>query len=159
MDNSQAPTPRRTHASRARIFHILNPVMRRLLRLPLRPLQERLLLLSFTGRKSGRKFTIPISYFEEPDGGLLVPGGGAWKWNLGEGRPVQIRLRSTDRPARSDMIRDPAEISRLLPQMMAANPRVGMFVGVPLGPDGTPDQGKLAQVIHDGFMLIRLRPA
>jgi deazaflavin-dependent oxidoreductase (nitroreductase family) len=158
MDRAGPVTPRRTHASRARIFRILNPLMRLLLRLPIRPMQERLLLVTFTGRKSGRTQTIPLSYVEDPDGSLLIPGGGAWKWNLADGRPVQIRLRGRDRRAQAELIRDPAEVERLLPTMVAANPRAEQFIGVPIGPDGTPDRDRLAQVLSDGFLLVRLRP-
>jgi hypothetical protein len=159
MESSPTTVPRRTHAAHARIFRLLNPVMRFMLRRPLRPLREKLLLLSFSGRKSGKSFTVPLSYYEEQDGNLLVPGGGAWKWNLAGGRPVQVMLRGEDRQAKPEMIREPSEVARLLPAMMAANPRVGSFVGVPLGPDGKPDRQMLDHVMHDGFMLIRLRLA
>jgi deazaflavin-dependent oxidoreductase (nitroreductase family) len=158
MDRTMSVTPRRTRASRARIFRILNPLMRLLLHLPLRPMQERLLLLTFTGRKSGRTQTIPLSYVEDTDGSLLIPGGGAWKWNLAGGRPVQIRLRGRARRAQAELIRDPAEIERLLPTMVAANPRAEQFIGVPISPDGPVDGDRLTQVLSDGFLLVRLRP-
>ena len=100
MDHVTTAAPRRTHASRARIFRVLNPLMRLLLRLAIRRMQERLLVLTFVGRTSGRRYTIPLSYVADRDGSLLVPGGGAWKWNLADGRPVDVRLQGRDRSAR-----------------------------------------------------------
>jgi len=159
MDSSNARSRRRTHVAQARIFRVVNPLVRLLLRLPLRRVQERLLLLSFTGRRSGRTRTIPLSYVEERDGNLLVPGGGTWKWNLAGGRPVQIRLRGLPRLAQPELIRDPSEIARLLPTMVAANPRAAQFIGVPIGADGRPDQERLVRAMADGFVLVRLRLA
>jgi deazaflavin-dependent oxidoreductase (nitroreductase family) len=152
-------SPRRTRESQARIFRVLNPAMRALLHLPIGPMQERLLLLTFTGRKSGRRHTIPLSYVEDTDGSLLVPGGGAWKWNLAGGQPVRIRLRGRDHAARPELIGDATEIGRLLPTMVAANPRAEQFIGVPIRPDGIPDRDKLEGVLRDGFVVVRLRLA
>jgi deazaflavin-dependent oxidoreductase (nitroreductase family) len=152
-----AHSPRRTHESQAKVFRILNPWMRLLLHLPIGPIQARLLLLTFTGRKSGEPHTIPVSYVEDADGSLLLPGGGAWKWNLRSGDAVPVRLRGRERHAQPELIRDAAEIGRLLPAILAANPRAEQFIGVPIGADGAPDPDRLAEVIRDGFMLVRLR--
>jgi NAD(P)-dependent dehydrogenase (short-subunit alcohol dehydrogenase family) len=157
ISSPSLPPPRRTREARARIFRVLNPLMRVLLHLPIRPMQERLLLLAFKGRKSGQRRTVPLSYVEDSDGSLLVPGGGAWKWNLAGGRPVQIRLRGRDRWAQPELISDRAQIERLLPIIFAANPRAKRFIGVALGPDGTPDREGLGQALSDGFVLVRLR--
>lgn len=146
-----------TRASRARIFVVLNPFMRLMLHLPIRAMQERLMLLSYTGRKSGRRFTLPLSFAEDTDGSLLVPGGGAWKRNLVPGRPVSLRLRGTRRTADPEVIRDVAEIERLLPTLVRGNPRAESFIGVPVGSEGRPDRARLEQAVEEGFAIVRLR--
>jgi hypothetical protein len=152
-----ASTARGTRASRSRLFAFLNPFMRLMLRLPFRRMHDRLLLLSFTGRTSGKRFTVPLSYVEETDGSLLIPGGGSWKRNLVPGRPIDIRLRGRTRLATLDVIRDPAEVEQLLPRLYSGNPQARRFVSVPLGPDGRPDADQLAQALGDGFAIVRLR--
>ena len=57
--------------------------------------------LTVTGRRSGRRFTIPVSYLEQ-GGRLLIqpsaPERKVWWRNLrGEGAPVRVRLRGRDR--------------------------------------------------------------
>ncbi len=84
----------------------------------------------------------PLSYTEDTDGSLLLPGGGAWKLNLEGGRSVQVRLRGIDRLAVPEVIWDASEIERLLPQLFKGNPQGVSFVGVPIGPDGKPDPEK-----------------
>jgi hypothetical protein len=62
---------------------------------------DRLLLLTYTGRRSGRRYTIPVSYVER-DGGVVIqpskPERKRWWRNLrGAGAPVHIVLRGTER--------------------------------------------------------------
>jgi len=131
--------------------------MRLMLRLPIKPMQERLMLLSYTGRRSGRRFTLPLSFVEDADGSLLVPGGGGWKRNLLPGRPVTIRLRGRRRAATPEVIRDLDEIGRLLPRLVSGNPRAEGFIGVPIGSGGRPDRERLERAVEDGFTIVRLR--
>jgi len=146
-----------TRASRSPLFMVLNPFMRLMLHLPIKRMQEGLLLLTFTGRRSGTQFILPLSYAEDADGSLLIPGGGAWKLNLAPGRPIQVRLRGKDTTADSEVIWDSAEIACLLPRLYRDNPQGQDFVGVPIAPDGKPDRAKLEQAIEDGFAIVRLR--
>jgi len=139
----------------ARLMGMLNVPMRALLRLPFpTPLSGRLMLLSYTGRKTGKAYQQPVSYVQQGDT-LLTPGGGNWKWNLRDGRPVQIRLRGRDVLARPELIQDPDEIERLLVVMTAVNPGVSAFVGIPKGPDGRLDRGRLETAVKYGFLIVR----
>ncbi len=66
----------------ARIMSLLNIPVRVLLRLPFQtPVNGRLMLLSYTCRKSGKAYRQPVSYVQQGHT-LLTPGGGRWKWNL-----------------------------------------------------------------------------
>jgi hypothetical protein len=79
-----------------------NRVVRLLLRSPLRPLASRnLALITVTGRRSGREFTLPVSYVQEEDRIRITvgwPEQKLWWRNLrGEGGPVRLRIRGVDR--------------------------------------------------------------
>ena len=139
----------------ARIMGLLNVPMRVILGLPFpTPLSGRLMLISYTGRKTGRTYRQPVSYVKQGET-LLTPGGGKWKWNLRDGQPVRIRLRGRDVLARPELIQDPDEIERLLAVMTAANPTVSAFVGIPKGLDGQLDRGRLETAVKYGFMIVR----
>jgi hypothetical protein len=134
---------------------LFNVPMRAVLGLPFpTPLSGRLMLLADTGRKTGKAYRQPVSYVQQGDT-LLTPGGGNWKWNLQNGRPVHIRLRGKDVIARPELIKDSDEIERLLAVMTAANPVVSAFVGVPKGPDGRLDSDRLESAIRYGFRIVR----
>jgi deazaflavin-dependent oxidoreductase (nitroreductase family) len=138
----------------ARIMRIVNVPMRRLLKLPFgTPLSGRLMLLTFTGRKTGRVYQQPVSYV--PDGkDLLSPGGGRWTRNLSSEKPIRIRLRGRDRRAVPELVRDPAEVTVLLQRMLAANPRLASFVPV-VDSNRQVDQAKLANALGRGFCIVR----
>jgi hypothetical protein len=139
----------------ARVMRVVNVPMRVLLRLPFRtPLSGRLMLVSYTGRKTGKAYEQPVSYVQRGDT-LLSPGGGSWKWNLRDGQPVCIQRGGRARLARPELIADPNEIGRLLEVMMAANPGVRAFVGIPNGPDGRLDRERLETAVHYGFRIVR----
>ena len=151
-ENPKRPLRRQIQA---RIMGLLNIPVRVILGLPFpTPLSGRLMLLSYTGRKSGKAYQQPVSYVKQGET-LLTPGGGKWKWNLRDGQPVRIRLRGQDVLARPELIQDPDEIERLLAVMAAANPTVSAFVGIPKGPDGRLDRGRLEAAVSYGFRIVR----
>jgi deazaflavin-dependent oxidoreductase (nitroreductase family) len=146
----------RARARQARIFRVINVPMRLLLRLPFAtPLSHQLMLLSFTGRKTGKRYRQPVSYVADGDT-LLTPGGGNWKLNLREDQPIRVRLRGRDVLARPEFIADAEEVERLLRRMREVNPRVTSFVPV-RGPDGEIDRGKVEAAVDHGFRVIRWR--
>lgn len=140
---------------RQRVMRIVNVPMRTVLGMPFpTPLGGNLMLISYTGRKTGRAYRQPVSYAR--DGGvLLTPGGGRWTLNLRDGRPVRIRLRGRDISARPELVTDPAEVERLLGAIARENPRAARFVPIPRLPDGHLDPDVLAAAIDHGFSIVR----
>jgi hypothetical protein len=140
------------------VFRVVNVPMRLVLGLPIAtPLGKRLMLAYLTGRKTGRHYRQPISYVRDGET-LLTPGGGRWKLNLLEGQPTHVRLRGRDISLRPELVRDPAEVDRLLGVMSAKNPMVGRFVPIPKRADGHHDRHRLDLAIRHGFCIVRWSP-
>lgn len=118
-------------------------------------MSKRLILISYTGRKTGRSYTIPVSYVQQGDD-LLIPGGGVWKTNVENGAPVRIRFLGKERSAIPEVFRDPDEVEQLITFMIAANPALCRFIGVPKQPDDHPDREKLDEAVRGSFALVRL---
>jgi deazaflavin-dependent oxidoreductase (nitroreductase family) len=76
------------------VLRLLNPLLVALLRSPLHGLASKnFMLLTVTGRKSGRTYTFPIGRHEEPDGTFVLSAGGNWRHNLRGGADVRVTLR------------------------------------------------------------------
>jgi F420H(2)-dependent quinone reductase len=139
---------------RTLVMKLVNVPIRTLLGLPFKtPLSDRLMLVSFTGRKSGRLYRQPVSYVREGDT-LLTPGGGRWKLNLRDGEPVQLRLKGRDVVARPEIVRDIEEVDRLVWQMVSVNRRLSSFVPF-VEQDGSIDRDKLETALAYGFCVVR----
>ena len=139
----------------ARMMRVVNVPMRAVLSLPFRtPLSANLMLVSYTGVKSGRAYLQPVSYARDGET-LLTPGGGRWTLNLKGGREVALRLRGHDVPARADLISDPAEVERLLGVIAVGNPRAMRYIPIPRRPDGRLDPDALTAAITHGFRIVR----
>jgi hypothetical protein len=143
---------------RARTMRVVNVPMRAVLGLPFpTPLSANLMLVSYTGRKSGKAYRQPVSYARDGET-LLTPGGGRWTLNLADGgqpRPVKIRLRGRDLPATADLVTDPAEVERLLGVITREYPRAARFIPIPRRPDGRLEPDALVAALRHGFSIVR----
>jgi hypothetical protein len=74
----------------------LNRVMSGLLRSPLHGLVSRtIMLITFTGRKSGKVYTTPISYTRQGDLVTAFTRSGWWR-NLDRGAHVTLRIKNKE---------------------------------------------------------------
>ena len=140
---------------RARIMRAVNVPMRAALSLPFAtPLNANLMLIFYTGRKSGKAYRQPVSYVRDGDV-LLTPGGGRWTLSVADGRPVRIRLRGRFETARPDLVTEPAEVERLLGVISEKNPQATRFIPIPRRSDGRLDPEALGAALRHGFCIVR----
>ena len=113
-----------------------------------------LMLLSFTGRRTGRSYITPVSYVREGTN-LLVPGGGAWWKNL-TGGTARVRLQGTWHVVTPEVIREPVAVSAVLGRMLATNPAIAVFTGIRPGSDGRPLAKSIEREWRRGVVVVRL---
>src|ERR1700742_1505999 len=72
--------------------------------------KDSIAMVTYTGRRSGRSFSIPVSYRRSGDDvviGVGMPDAKSWWRNfLGEGGPVQLRIKGTDHDGHAVAERD-----------------------------------------------------
>ena len=95
--------PQAMRDPRAKLLAVQTPVnrvIRGLLRAPLlsRLAGRRLITVYVTGRKSGRRYAVPVAYTRH-EGDLLIGTPFGWGRNLRTGEPVTIRLKGRRRLA------------------------------------------------------------
>lgn len=95
----------------AALLRVLNPVMKILLRSPLhRTVSSKLILLSVTGRRTGRTYTTPVGRHEF-EGLLLVSASGGWRHNLRGGAPVRVTIDGRTREGYAELDEDPQNVA------------------------------------------------
>jgi hypothetical protein len=147
-------------ARRRRWMRRVNVIMRALLSLPFHtPLSSRLMLVTYTGRKTGKRYRQPLSYVIDSAAGqgnvLLTPGGGNWTLSLAGGDAVPARISGRSVQLRPEVVDDPTEVGELLQRMAQLNPGLVRFVPLPRAQDGTFEPEPLRAAIAHGFRVVR----
>jgi len=121
------------------MFAVINPVMRCLMRSPLHSmLSDSILLISFTGRRSGKQFTTPVRYIED-DGVIHSFSSKDTQWwrNLEGGADVTLRVKGEDRVYRANVLDDPDEIRGWLSIYLDRYPEDAVYHDVGINKNGT----------------------
>lgn len=83
---------------------LMNAAPRLILESPAhRVLSGRYVILQFTGRKTGRRYSTPVAYRQHGNR-LLISTDSPWWRNVADGQPVTVRLRGTHRAATSTRV-------------------------------------------------------
>jgi hypothetical protein len=109
-DESFAVTP--SHPPTA-LLRMVNPLVGRLLRTPLAgPLRKQMMVVNVTGRKSGRRYSIPLSA-HQIDGELYALTSAPWKNNFRGGATADVLRDGKTAAMRGELITDPAVVAEL----------------------------------------------
>jgi deazaflavin-dependent oxidoreductase (nitroreductase family) len=132
----------------------VNRAMKFLLRSPLHGLVSRsVLLITFTGRKSGKAYTTPVSYSQTGSQVTIFTHAAWWK-NLRPGEPVSLRIRGRDVHALPEPVAgdDPAIAVRLAAHLRQV-PSDARYYGVTLDKRGNPNRDEVAKAVQSVVMV------
>ena len=138
-----------------------NPLVRVLLGSPLHGvLDHAFLVLHLTGRKTGRRYDIPVG-FVDMEGQLAVVTVARWRVNLRGGADVEVTLRGRLRPMHALLEEDPAPVAVSYQTMID---RMGWKkaqrqLGISLPGGRRPTLPELKDAAHEyGWSVITLTP-
>jgi hypothetical protein len=126
-------TVQAAHPPDALMRHVVNPVMRTLLRSPLARWTGPLVLLEVTGRRTGRQLRIPV-VGHWLDGVLHVSTDGRWTANFQGGAGLSVVQHGKRWAGRGLLLEDPQEtVAALRAALGTSSPRSMGLSGVPAG--------------------------
>ena len=122
------------------LFVLVNPVVRLLLRSPIHGFWSKsLLLITFTGNKSGRQYTTPVRYIRA--GNLIrcfTSAENTWWRNLRGGSEVMLRVQGENKKFRATAIEnDPDRIREALLHYLRKYPQDAAYHDIRLNKDQT----------------------
>lgn len=135
-----------------------NPMTRLLLRSPLHfLLSGSFMLLSFTGRKSGKSYTIPVNYFFDGDRlTVFTRRERRWWRNLSGGAPVRVRLGGRERRGVAEAFpRDAVAFRAAIRAYLERYPGRAKHFGIAVRSDGTPEERSVEQAAR-GRVVLRI---
>jgi len=97
------------------------------------------MLITFTGRRSGKRFTTPVRYVRVGDTvRCFTSAENLWWRNLKGGADVSLRIEGIERTYRAaPMERDPAKIREALQHYLGLFPQDAAYHGIGLNRDKT----------------------
>ena len=151
------PALERVHPPDA-LLRAVNPLMRRLIGRGI--VGKHLLVLHYTGHKSGRRFDVPAGFLMI-DGVVCVLTNSAWRHNFAGGRDIEVTLHGDRRPARAVLVDDPdlvAEVYQGLFQELGAR-QARRRLGIRLNVDRDPTRQDIRDlVVRSGLSIVQIEP-
>jgi F420H(2)-dependent quinone reductase len=138
------------------VLRAWNPAMKLILRSPLHwPLSRWFAVLAWEGRKSGRRYSTPVSYVMD-GGSVYVTTGDRWWHNVDGGGPIGLRLRGRRHRATATPITDPAESRAVHLRIFRDHPWFRWLSGIPADGHNGADTAAVDQAIGSGRVLVRI---
>ena len=136
------------------IFRLLNPIMKSLLKSPIHSVvSNQIMILTFTGRKTGKSYSTPISYCQEDETVYSFTHADWWK-NLVGGVQVRLLIRGqkyigTAIPISEDREKMIFGLSKLL----SAVPNDARYYDVTIDREGNLDRSDLELAVESSTMI------
>ncbi len=136
----------------------MNDSLKLVLRSPLHGMiSNNILLLTFTGRRSGKTYATPVSYSQFGDEVYVFTHATSWWKNLRGGSPVTVRIRGCDFKARAEAIaQDKRAVAAGLMKHLRKVPSDARFYHVTFDDHGKPRVDEVEQAAQAAVM-IRIR--
>jgi deazaflavin-dependent oxidoreductase (nitroreductase family) len=112
-----------------------------------------LTLITFSGRKSGKTYTTPVSYFRQDDLVHIFTHANWWK-NLRGGAPVTLRLRGEELCGIAEpIVEDKQAIAEMLSAHLRQSPFDAKFYNVTYDDAGNPNKEEVEQAVRTVVMV------
>lgn len=135
-----------------------NAFNKAILKSPLHSLASRnTVLLTFTGRKSGKTFTTPVNYAQ--DGNILRITSNTqrtWWRNVKANPEVELRLRGKSVSGTAEVFDSPDSVCEELTRYLSTFPQAARFMGISKLEDGSYNPDELMKA-SKGRVMVRIR--
>ncbi len=97
---------------------LLNPVVRQLVKRGIGSVSREMMVVQWTGRKSGKVFSTPVSRFAGKDGGVFMTTTASYKHNFADGWPAVLQLGKERRDAVGHLVSNPPDVATRLASVL-----------------------------------------
>ena len=132
----------------------VNQAMKLVLRSPVHGMvSNSIMLITFTGRKSGKAYTTPVSFTQLDDQVTIFTHATWWK-NLCSGAPVTLRIRGREFQGLAEVVaEDKQAIAAGLTAHLRKVPGDARYYGVTFDDQGNPRAEEVEQAVQTVVMI------
>lgn len=138
------------------LFVFLNPIVRFLLKSPIHQFwSSSLLLITFEGRNSGKKFTTPVRYISIGETvRCFTLSQNQWWRNFRGGSDVSLRIKGSEKLYHAVAVEnDPAEIEKWLVYYLAKYPQDAAYHDIRINMDKSLDKEGLERASKNAIVI------
>jgi deazaflavin-dependent oxidoreductase (nitroreductase family) len=137
---------------------LYNPIVIWLLRSPLRRLLDKnTMVISVSGRRSGKHYTFPVSYIRDGETLLVISQKDRTWWkNLQGGTRVTVLVQGHTLQARGETFTDTEMAANILLQILQRVPAYQRLLHVPLAADGQPEHPEDLTRLAQAHVIVRM---
>ncbi len=138
---------------------LYNPIVILLLHSPLHSLMDKsTILITITGRKSGKKYTIPVSYVRDGDTLMMISQREhSWWKNLRGGAQVTLYLQGRILKATGEVFTDAETVANKLLLFLRQFPGYQKLMHMKLAANGQPDNPEAFQRIARNMIIVQMK--
>ena len=138
---------------------LYNPIVILLLHSPLHSLMDKgTILITFTGRKSGRNYTLPVSYMRDGDTLLMISQREHnWWKNLRGGAQVALYLKGHTLRARGEVFTDAETVANKLLLFLQQFPGYQRLMHIKLAANGQPENPEAFQRFAQRMVVVQMK--
>lgn len=143
----QKPAVERSHPPDW-LMHLGNPFLGWLASRSRGKLGEQILVLHFTGRKTGKSYATPVGY-RRVDGRLALVTSSKWRHNFRGGADVKVTVKGETIPARAELLSDPTEVASIYERFVdeIGWEKAGRQLGIRINAGRRPTRQELQEMI------------
>lgn len=138
---------------------LYNPIVIWLLHSPLHSFMDKsTLLITVTGRKSGKLYTVPVSYIRDGEMLLVISQREHMWWkNLRGGTHVTLYMQGHTMSARGETFTDTETVANKLLLFLQQFPRYQELIHVKLDANGQPENPETFKRFVQAMIIVQLR--
>lgn len=144
------------------VLRVVNPLMKMMLHTPLAGgARKWMMVVSFTGRKSGQQYSIPLSAYQL-DNVLYALTDARWKHNFRDGATAQVMHDGTTTTMRGELITDPAQVADIYSRCAESYgaKQAQRMMGMKFPDQQVPSRDQFAQAVDQLHLAaVRFTPA
>jgi deazaflavin-dependent oxidoreductase (nitroreductase family) len=136
-----------------------NPIVILLLHSPLHSYMDKsTILISFTGRKSGKKYTIPVSFVRDGDYLMMISQREhSWWKNLQGGAEVTLYMQGHILKARGEVFTDAETVANKILLFLRQFPGYQRLIHIKLAANGQPENPEAFQSFAQDMIIVQMK--